>query len=245
MIVTASEHGWRCITQPDHARLGRELLALWRRDGLPDHPRREALLEAVLEHDNGWREADAAPRLHVEEGRPHDFVSHPLAERLAIWRRGIERYRDDRPYVAALVLEHARYLHRGRRGVPAWDEFLDELESRRGELAAAAGLAPAELASDYRWLHTADLCSLVVCADWREPFERRGLRCRLREDGLELSPFPLAGATRFSVPCRDLPSGEYRSDAAVATALAACRWRRLIFRVVPPGVPGTEPESPS
>lgn len=233
MIVTATESGWRCITQPDHAHLSRELLALWRDDHLPDHPRREALLDAVLEHDNGWREADAAPRLHSSEARPHDFVSHPDQDRLEVWRRGIERYSVERPYVAVLILEHALYLHGNRRGSAAWDEFLCELEARRDELATAAGVDLLTLHSDYRWLHIVDLLSLAVCADWRAPFERWGIRGRWRPDTLEISPFPLAGTTHFSVPCRRLPRGEYASDSAVSVALAACSWRRFTFRVAP------------
>ncbi len=234
MIVTPTEGGWRCITQPDHARLSRELLALWRADGLPDHPRRRELLGAVLEHDNGWREADSAPRLDPSAARPHDFVSHPHAERLEIWRRGIERYSSERPYVAALILEHALYLHRDHRGSTAWEGFLSEMESRRDELVAAAEIDGRTLQSDYRWLHLADLLSLVICANWLDPFERWGFHGRWRPDVLQITPFPLAGATRFSVPCRYLPHGDYASDSEVASALAACRWQRFTFRVTPP-----------
>lgn len=233
MIVTATESGWRCITQPDHARLSRELLALWRADPMPDHPRREELLDAVLEHDNGWREADAAPRLHASEARPHDFVSHPHQDRLEIWRRGIERWRGERPYVAFLILEHALYLHRHHHGSAAWDDFLFELEALRDETATAAGVDVQTLQSDYRWLHLVDLLSLAVCADWRDPFERWGFRGCWRPDTLEISPFPLAGTTHFSVPCRYLPRGEYASDSAVSIALAASSWRRFTFRVTP------------
>jgi hypothetical protein len=229
MIVTATDLGWRCITQPDHARLR------------PDHPRRQELLEAVLEHDNGWREADSAPRLHPSAARPHDFASHPRDDRFEIWRRGIERYSAERPYVATLILEHALYLHRNRRGSAPWDDFLEELRGRRDELATAAGLDSRTLRSDYRWLHIADLLSLAVCADWREPFERCGIRGCWRPDALETSPFPFAGTTRFSVPCRYLPRGDFASDSEVATTLAACRWQRLSFRVAPPRPASNEP----
>ena len=60
----------RVITQPDHARFAAELLSLWRADGLPEHPRREQLLFAVREHDNGWREADAAPWVDPATQKP-------------------------------------------------------------------------------------------------------------------------------------------------------------------------------
>jgi hypothetical protein len=233
MIVTATDDGWRCITQPDHARLSHEILRLWRSDGLPTHPRRSALLYAVLEHDNGWQEADAAPRLDPKRGRPHDFMSHPHAERLDVWRRGIDRHRLDHPYVAALILEHARYLHRSRAGSPDWDGFLDELEELRPELLAEAGCDEATLRADYRWLHTADLLSLTACAGWTERFERWDRSGLLEGETLRLTPFPFAGSTAFSVPCRLLPRAAFHSDAELATALALCRWHEWTFRIAP------------
>ena len=63
------------VSQNDHAHFAAELLALWRADGLPDHPRRRRLLFAAREHDNGWRETDSAPFCDREKGRPHDFMS--------------------------------------------------------------------------------------------------------------------------------------------------------------------------
>src|SRR5262249_53740757 len=65
----------RLVTQPDHAHLSGELLSLWRADGLPAHPRRAETLFAGREHDNGWREADAAPRWDAAAGRPRDFLT--------------------------------------------------------------------------------------------------------------------------------------------------------------------------
>jgi hypothetical protein len=232
MIVTSTAEGWRCVTQPDHARVSHDILALWRADGLPHHPRRDELLMAVREHDNGWREADAAPRRDPSGQRPRDFMEQSEGARFEIWRRGIDRFRQSRPYVAALILEHALFLHRDRRGTPAWDAFLGTLAAERRELAAA-GLDLAQLEADYRWLHLADLVSLAACAGWEESFERWGLRGRLQGDTLTLAPFPLAGATRFRVACRLLPRGEHASDAALATTLASCRWRDWTLRNAP------------
>ena len=233
MIVTATDDGWRCVTQGDHARLSHEILRLWRADGLPTHPRRSELLYAVLEHDNGWREADAAPRLNSELGRPHDFTTHPHEERLEIWRRGIERHRRDRPYAAALILEHARQLHRSQADSPGWDDFLSEVEELRSELLVDAEMDDETVQADYRWLHMADLLSLTACAGWAEPFERWGQSGRLEGETLRLFPFPFAGSTAFSVPCRLLPKATFQSDAELATALAVCRWQEWTFRIAP------------
>lgn len=233
MIVTETGRGWRCITQPDHAHLSHDILALWRADGLPDHPRRRELLAAVLEHDNGWREADSAPRLDAERGCPHDFITHPQGDRLSLWRRGIERFAEERPYVAALILEHAIHLHRDRRGEPDWDDFLTECDTRRLELDSELDIDARSLAADYRWLHIADLLSLTACAGWADPFARRGVSGSFDGETLHLDPFPLAGATAFTIPCRYLQGGEYGSDAELATALAVCRWQSWSLRIAP------------
>src|SRR6187401_2294836 len=90
MIVASGSARHLVITQPDHARFSAELLSLWR--ALADHPRREELLFAVREHDNGWRETDAAPHWDAEQGRPHDFLSLPRTERIELWQRGTARF---------------------------------------------------------------------------------------------------------------------------------------------------------
>ena len=63
MIVVRRGASLVLVTQSDHAHFAAELLSLWRLDGFPDHPRRDDILFAVREHDNGWREEDAVPRL--------------------------------------------------------------------------------------------------------------------------------------------------------------------------------------
>jgi hypothetical protein len=49
----------------------------WRDGGFTDNPRRDAILLAIAEHDNGWREVDVAPIVDEATGRIHDFVSAP------------------------------------------------------------------------------------------------------------------------------------------------------------------------
>ena len=88
MIVATAGHQLQIVTQGDHARFAAELLSLWRADDLPEHPRRDDLLFAVREHDNGWLEADAAPRVDRATGRPHGFETIPIAPRQEQARSG-------------------------------------------------------------------------------------------------------------------------------------------------------------
>lgn len=232
MIVVDEGGDHLCITQPDHARFAAELLGLWRGDGLPEHPRRRELLFAVREHDNGWRETDAAPRVDPATGRPHDFLTLPDPERLALWRRGVERWAGERPWAAALIAQHALALHRRRREDP-WRELLAQLRERRAELVEAAGVPARELFRDYRLLELADTLSLAACNRWPQPVRRPGLEARFTGGALRIAPFPLAGATTFQLPVRRIPARPYRGDADLGGQLAAARWTTVPVRVTP------------
>lgn len=240
-MIVARDHGSLLfVTQPDHARFAAELLSLWRADGLPHHPRRAELLFAVREHDNGWREADAAPRWNAAAGRPHDFLSMPREDRIEIWQRGTARFAGEHPYASLLVTHHALRLHQDRPRTEGWGDFLDYLGELQQGLLDSLEIQEEDLAADYRWLDLTDLISLGVCNRWSEPFERHGVRGRVRpgigEAGgaleLALDPFPLAGATTFRVPCRGIPERGYAGDADLAVELAQARWGTMAVKVV-------------
>jgi hypothetical protein len=236
MIVVTEQDSWLFITQPDHAAFAAELLSLWLLEGMPDHPRRAELLFAVREHDNGWREADAAPRWDSERRRPHDFLTMPRAARIEVWERGVSRFAGEHPYAALLITRHARRLLGDRRGDEAWEGLLETLDELEQGLAEETGATEEEIAADDRLVERADLLSLVVCNRWTEAVERQrlgGMRAQLRDGALALDPFPLAGATTFRIPCRRIPARDYGREAAVGGELVAARWGEMVVRVVP------------
>ncbi len=235
MIVVTEQDSWRFITQPDHAAFAAELLSLWRAEGLPEHPRRADLLFAVRQHDNGWREADAAPRWDREKGQPHDFISMPRAARIEIWERGVSRFAGERPYAALLITRHARRLFRDRRGDPDWEGLLEMLDELERGLAEETGAGEDEIAADDRLLDRMDTLSLAVCNRWTDAFERNGVRALLRDGTLGLDPFPLAGTTTFRIPCRRIERRDYGGDAVLGGELVAARWGELVVRVGPGG----------
>jgi hypothetical protein len=235
MMISPHPAGLRVVTQNDHAHFAAELLSLWRQDGLPTHPRRDELLRATREHDNGWREADSAPRVDRDNGRPHDFITTPRDVRAEIWRRGTRRHQEDAPYVALLVTLHALYLHRDRAHDPVYGALLAELTELRDELLDATGVGLEAAAGDYAFLDLADLLSLVVCTGSLEPFERRGVRGHFDGTALQLDPFPLAGGTSFRIACRTIPDRRYTGDGDLAIELARARWQETTVRVRPFG----------
>src|ERR1700730_8435544 len=139
MIVLDAGPDLLLVTQPDHARFAADLLTLWNGAGLAENPRRAALLLACREHDNGWREADSAPRCDPDGG-PYDFVGIPAEARFEIWRRGTARYARRDPYAALLITRHALALHR-RYQAPGADELLAELAAREADLCGETGAA--------------------------------------------------------------------------------------------------------
>ena len=234
MIVVHDPPEFRIITQPDHAHLSGTLLSLWMKDGLLDHPRREDLLFAAREHDNGWREADAAPRYDAIRQRPYDFSSFPSTERLEIWQRGIGRFSRERPYVALLIAHHAQSLYRQAAAVPdGWHQYQSSLDESQQDWFDRAATDPLELEQDYRFLQTADLLSLAACDRWEEPLDTSLVRAFVIESTLQLSPFPLAGSTTVQVPCRRIPDRSYLGDADLGGELATARWSELAIRIAP------------
>lgn len=243
MIVRPTPQGKLHVTQADHARFAADLLRLFRLPELVDHPRRELLFRAVAEHDNGWWEADSAPRLAASRDGALDFRGFPAGPRQEIWRRGVERYAEESPYLAAVVATHALRLSQRFSPDPDWGEFRAVLGERREELLAAAGGTARELARDDAWLALADALSLAVCSGEAEWLDLPGWRMELREPaggaGEEVAlvagvePFPLAGTTVFELSGRHLPTEQFDSSAKLGVALATSPWIRLRVRFTP------------
>ena len=235
VIVRRCAGSWLVVRQADHARLAGEIVALMRLPELESHPRRRALLRAVAEHDNGWWEEDAAPRLDPATGGPLDFRSLPAAERRVVWIRGVERYAGDDPYVAALVAGHLLRLATAL-GEPSAGLLRNELDARRRELLARAGIELGEAQRDDRWLELGDVCSLALATGERAFLAAHGESVLLRElagrNELVLDPFPFAGATSFALPARRLAAYPYSDAVALGLALAAAPDEPLALRVV-------------
>lgn len=236
MIVTERGDEFLLITQSDHAALAGTVMALWRRDGLPDHPRRQELLLAIREHDNGWREADAAPRIHPDSGRPLAFHELQSEDRIGIWRRGVDRFALKHPYAALLILRHAIEIHQHDWSSTSWKEFGEELAELEKELQEASGVNQSTLQDDYRFLELADTLSLGACGALGvhdSEGTSSGYRFALEPGRIRLVPFPFAGATTLNVAFRTLPRKSFDSAAGFAAELAVATWKRFQVHIEP------------
>ncbi|HSL22740.1 MAG TPA: DUF3891 family protein [Vicinamibacterales bacterium] len=228
MIIQLTDASLLLVTQPDHAALSAHIMRRWRDRGFATHPRRESILLAVQEHDNGWQEVDAAPIVDTSSGRLMDFMNAPAALKRAIWPRGVGRLSHD-PWAAALVAQHALHVYRHYRGAVEWDAFFAELESTRdGHLRRAIGRTLHDLVTDYFFVRMGDLLSLTFCNGWQEAPEQQDYAIRLEESRLIIRPDPFAGeVVPFFVRARELPNAPFQSQVDAVRVFDAAPSRQL------------------
>jgi Protein of unknown function (DUF3891) len=189
MIIRPDGSTRLAITQPDHAALAGRIVHAWRANGLPQSPRRDDILLAVAEHDNGWREVDDTLMVDPATGAILDFVTAPGHIRRGVWSRAIARLAT-RPYAAALVAHHAQHVYGRYRSDPAWASFFTEMESTREGLVSSLD----ELNADYLFVRIGDLASLTFCTAAAMPVSEFGYRVRLDGARVIIDPDPFEGA---------------------------------------------------
>ena len=222
VIIQARGASLLLITQPDHAALAGRIMRHWKSGHFDAHPRRSSILLAIDEHDNGWREVDAAPVLDPATGGILDFVNAPAVVRRAIWPRSVERLAND-PWSAALVANHASHIYRHYRNEIEWQRFFADLEGARDRhLARRPELTLDDLLADYFFLRMGDVLSLTFCNAWNEAPDELGYEIRCDGARLSVSPNPFGGeAVQMNVPARELPTGAFSSPDEAARAFDA------------------------
>jgi hypothetical protein len=219
MIIRDAGASQLLITQPDHAELSAAIMAAWRADGFEAHARRDVILRAVRDHDNGWIEEDAAT-IVGGDGRPVDFVAAPIEVKHRIWPRAVARVGARDRYEAALIAQHALTVHAQHRADDRWGRFFARMEGARDAMLGRP--ADEVFVRDYRFVRIGDLLSLVFCNGWTERHDLPGGgRTILKGATLEVSPDPFAGArVPLRVSARRIPSRAYLSAAELRFVLA-------------------------
>lgn len=217
MIVRQLADRLQLVTQPEHARLAGRIMAHC--VGLAWHPRRDAILRAISEHDNGWAEEDASPTVNPETGDVVDFVSAPLAVRHAVWPRGVGRLASN-PWVAALVAQHAITVYERFRTDREWDSFFVRMQSMRDDLLREGDLPLAELLNDYVFVRLGDLISLTFCTGWRDEQRFAGWRVQLSGKRVLVSPDDFGRRTiPIEIEASEIPGRVFRSQTDLLDAL--------------------------
>jgi len=214
MIVRATGDSLLLIRQPDHAALARTVMERWAAGDLARSPRRDSILLAVGQHDNGWHAPDTAP-LVLPDGAVADFISAPLEVRRGVWPRGAASLAND-PWAAALVAQHAVFVFSRFEGDPDWAPFFSQMTDLRERYRSLAGLPFDALEQDYDYVRLGDLISLAFCNRWTDEQNHAGYAITGDGTHLAIQPDPFAGATiPLEIAARCLPNRRY-ADAADA-----------------------------
>lgn len=217
MIVQHANDRLLLITQHDHSRLSGRIMS--RCTDLVSHPRRGSILLAITEHDNGWVEEDAAPRVDAGSGEIVDFVRASAEIKHAVWPRAV-RHLAMEPWSAALVAQHAVAVYDRFRSDQAWANFFTAMEQLRDAMLREDGGRIEDLEADYAFVRLGDLISLCFCTGW--PEEQQYDRWRVQRSGSDVIVAPdLFGGERipFEVPARALAARPYRTGQELAAAL--------------------------
>jgi hypothetical protein len=211
MIVRELDGRILLITQPDHAHLAGRIMAQCA--ALRDHPRRETILRAVIEHDAGWAAEDSDPHVDSALGNVLDFIHAPTDVRQGVWPRSVAMLAEIDAWAAALVAQHAITVYARLRSNHEWQSFFAELTALRDELVSRAAGNLADLEADYVYVRLGDLISLSFCTGSSDlnQFEgwnvaRQGNRVTIRPDLFDGAEIPI------SVSAMEIPARKYRSD---------------------------------
>jgi hypothetical protein len=186
-------------------------------------PRRDVILHAITEHDNGWAEEDATPTLDPATGRIADFVHAPLAMRQRVWPRGIQRLADT-PWAAALVAQHALTVYSRFRSDAAWTDFFAGLTSSRNALLASEHGSLADLLDDYTFVRLGDLISLAFCTGWTDEHRFGEWHVVLSGAQVTVTPGAFGGATvPFEIAAHEIGRQSFQNDADLHRALSDAR----------------------
>lgn len=240
MITRNTADGTLCVRQLDHAALSGLLAVSWGGPRVPELIPAQSVILAAGRHDAGWPELDEEPRFDPETGRPHTYVTYPVADRIGVARRSVERVSAEDPYSGWLVSRHFTSFHEGSSDPEALAWVTDQVGRRATLLARARpdvherALHPHVLEANFDWLQLLDALSLGLCNDW-DSWKSRSMamsygeengtwryereRSRLFEVVGRVSPWPFeAESVTGRFPARLLAGDQWDSEADLSRA---------------------------
>ena len=196
MLRLATPDGWWLVTHPDHAHLAGDFATAWGNDRFVPPEPRSHVLRGIYEHDEGWRDRDAAPSI-TREGKPAAFSTElvgkysafeeiDLEAYLAVRRDAVLAIAHEDAYAAILISMHTYNLLSARADrstirpdqLPLLDAFLEEQRGLQQDLRShfldANAFPPVQLsahalAENFRLLQATDNLSLLSCVDFAGP----------------------------------------------------------------------------
>lgn len=155
LIRKTTDTSFECISQEQHALVSGILAAAWNSSRLDP-----LLVQVIGAHDNPWRAADAHPLLNASTGLPHDFITFPMAQKIELYRRGIDALEDVDPWLASMVSHHY-VTFSGTRNIEGFQQTEAARRARLSKIISPEHLAQSDNA--LKWLKFFDIFSLTIC----------------------------------------------------------------------------------
>lgn len=252
--------GTYLIPQTSHSWLAWQVAEHWGNRSFARPAPRAETLAAILLHDGGWTDFDAAPTLDAE-GRPLTFDRMPASEHLAIWRSSTLRAAQYSRYAGLLVSAHFTSMAQRKladlldqddtEGARFAQTFVAEMERREhGWVEELAGDARYEPYLDgrgrevnARLLDTCDRISVYLCASLPAPFEVWAQNAAGETEVItfetvdtstwRVHPWPLQG-DRLQIHCegRRLAASTFADERLFRETLRRAPTARLVFTLL-------------
>lgn len=176
MIRREERGGWILINQNDHARLAGNIMSYWGNEEFSKPDPYEEVIFAISEHDNGWKEWDALPKVNPLNRYPMNFLEMDSVEQYCIWRRCFKRYSTAHPYASALIALHfgklnEKSLNKGRKNSIAHSCYMEIIgfvsEMLHINLSTLnTKCLPEDIRVNLRLVQIGDIISLALCHGW-------------------------------------------------------------------------------
>lgn len=148
--------------QHEHAKTCGQLASLWRKDYFYGLDRRNSVIYAIYEHDNGWIELDEKPLLNMETLLPYSFIDYPLKPKLEAYTTCIDRIAKRDHYAALLCsLHYTSFFENYTNG--RGEDFLTKERKRQKLLKKGLEVDEESLEFHYNLLQFCDNLSLYLC----------------------------------------------------------------------------------
>jgi hypothetical protein len=190
------------ITQNDHAQAAGLCATHWGNAQFARARPFESSVRAAFLHDLAWLREETYPRFDPGTGRPQNYLDVPSEEQIDEYRWANDWLGSADRYARLLVSKHRTGIWKSRYGLMKQPHYpprrlSDAIEafvarSHAEQKAAAAGLDPLELTTNYILLQVWDFLSLYICTNER-----------LKEQFIE--PVPTGYAEGAAVRMRLLP----------------------------------------
>jgi hypothetical protein len=249
MIVRPDRGRLLVVRQTDHMALSGRLAAAWGNDRFPRPEPFDPLIVAAAEHDAGWAEWEAAPKVDPATRRPYQFTDMPVEEHLAFYQRGVNAVASKDVCAGLLVNLHCQGLYNQRFGwapeltmrrlAPEQElairHALAALQAQERDLGRKVRIGLPVLWEQYDLLQVFDLLSLILCMP---PVRERRIgpvTVRPVDDAVvTVDPWPFREAELLAeVLARRIADRDYDSDRDLQQELAAAEAVTLRYGVKP------------